>query len=398
MKEFIPKRKSASVLFVGREIPDSRSMASEAVFFRHFLEIQNLNFEVILSVPGKFTFQPQSSVFKVIQINERKWWWPPMRFGWPDSVWTRVWARSISSTPEASRADVIISHLHGRECEVARLVARSLSKPLTLFIHDSLYHAPLPQDSITKILQHSTHCWCVSDLLTSQAIKRGARSASTLLPVPSSWRQGEIEFPTELKKRKRNIAIAGTLYQVQKTLPLIAYVAKQSGYKLTVITSNFPKQIALPENAQTIPFFDTAEDCGHYLRNECDAFVVPYPIVDGECDHSEYFSASFPSRVVEFARTGVPFLIVARESFDIATWCREKAPLSIATTEDEIKQWFLQLQCPKQYAEMTKQALTLAKSEFAPATIQEQFVKELQAIISASHLYRPGNKHLAINL
>lgn len=250
------------------------------------------------------------------QLKFRDWWWPPGRFG----LHNFLRARDLVHSLRLAKKDRVIA-IHPFSQELALEIKKQSGAPYIVIVHD-LHQGRLADPSVQQGLCEASSVLCASPALV-EAIKPFAPQASLLFPSPG--------LPLEVEAKYSNgpIGIAG--HFCSWSLALVSSLGlpiRGIGQPLSM-----PDRPDFEKGAKEISFvprFAENDDAVRYIADNCSAFCVAVP-----SDGTEYELTSFPSKFIDFARAGLPIVIIAKPHSVIGAWAIANAwPLYIPDEAD----------------------------------------------------------------
>lgn len=268
----------------------------------------------------------------VVPLPYRRWWWPPFRrqSTLALALRARLYAREIRAAhPPATRFAAIFTVLNGEFASIGAHLARRFGAPLHVFAHD--YFEPAAPDARAqqfaadrRALAGAHRVWAVSDAMGEwlRELHPGVR-AETLHPIPENALAPDA--PVRAFRAPAHFVYAGYLHD--SAVPPLEEVARAlaaAGGRLTVIGRHSPAagaRLAALENVAVRGYFPSNHDVFDFIAREATAFVVTYEFGD---ERSRWVRTCFPSKLPEFAATGVPALVLAPSTTPVAAWARQR--------------------------------------------------------------------------
>ena len=330
---------------------------SGPVILRHLLRLREERTVICVS------FQPTPADYPLehIALPLRLPWFMPVRRYLPlsDRInrWQKVsWLRRRLSV----RADdKLVICLHSTtEHLIARDLALRTRASLIALLHDRW-----PEDSaeeITRTLRVCHHVLAVSQPLATLAARHTRAKVSRLYPL------GEDVLPPPAPPAEDScIGVAGSLgpeyleHSCRLGLPVLA---------LGWTGADRPGVIAVEKLPQNL-------DALRLLQSRCRALVV--------CQfahQTDYATYGFPSRLIDFAQTGLPLVLIAEPDTNLGRWAAEKNwRLWIRCPRDEAayREITLLLKNPQDWTAESARTRACALGEFHAAHIHADFLAAL---------------------
>jgi hypothetical protein len=283
---------------------------------------------------------------------------------WLPGSWSlryRNWAKAAIQAFEITKADKLLICAHGDEHHVARNISLMTGAPLFCLLHDlwPAWSGP----GIAATLKHAACVFPVTEALASVAIPAGVKKTSVLYPIGEEF-VGNNQSSTDALK----IGIAGSVDR--------RYLVDASGFGEAIVAIGCsPEEAEGISNVQCVPRFPLNRDAVAFLAAECQALVVSQTRHD-----SDYAQYAFPSRLVDFAQTGLPIILVARESTNLGRWARANNwPLWLRERDDVSgkQQISGRLKLPKEWQLCSERTRDIATTMFDASSIHNQLEKEI---------------------
>jgi hypothetical protein len=376
-----PDSRHATV-YIGRQSPDLGKTASEAVICRHLDALIWEGVRVFTLVPGQLG--TNDSKYSILAVPKRSWWWPPMRFGWPNWLWKAVWSIEAQNLLRDRQPDCILTLLQDRSFQIAARIAIRGNLPIGIFVHDD-FRGTGEEAIFRKLVAKNkrVHCWCVSKELAVLTQEMGATFASLLLPIPGKPQPGHTtKRHLETRKACRRIAITGALYKINKTLSAIMKIAQEENFDIDIITSPSSQIVPpLSPNVRCLDFFATPQDCMDHILSNCDGMLIPYPITEEDLSSAKFLAHSFPSRLCEFSSGGFPIAVLAKPNYSVSLWCKENLPKAILSNLDDFRTWLNSLDSFESRECAIEELTKCRNTHFSHNAINTQFRDEFTDLI-----------------
>lgn len=381
----------ASLLHIDYNSPSSNSDAGGVVVYRHLVRLSSDGWEISIAA----SLAIDRPAFTTFVLAQRRWWWPPFRSNlpWLIGIRCRLIAKELVSRM-VNRPDVISTVLNGVHAEVASAVAEELGVPLVAFFHDQpmvwgdFFGGRAFAEKLTKdVLLKTNRCYAVSASLVEKANSIRSGCAKLLLPIPSEVNVKNVSWRADFVRP--HFYVIGSLYGVESTLERASEEIQKLGGKLTVICSPSQSNAAIREsygkiqNITFLPAFATSDECVRHLVLEAAAILVPYPT---EFDAaSAFLRDSFPSRLVQFAQSGLPIIICARAEYAVVKWAKELDWKGLVVL-DSNENWKLlgEVANAEKWSDLSGQVRRFARASFSPEEIHREFSSDLDCLLPST--------------
>ncbi|MGH7884443.1 MAG: hypothetical protein ACRENO_01965 [Thermodesulfobacteriota bacterium] len=382
--------------------PPLDGVGNSVIVKRHLIRLSNNGWNVMIAAP-ETTFNNIDIDFRwnKIELPMRKWWWPPFR----NSIYLLVLIRNKLLLHECKKKilkfnpDIVLSVI---PCFgfydytfFSYIVSKSLKLPLVLLIHDQKEEfisdrtaSVLERKKIKQLLDYSERVFPITDKLAENYQIKKSKS-TVILPIPdtninrySTWKNDFIKKP--------NIVYAGYLYDSQ--LPYLEKIAETlnefNGFLTVVSNMNTQLQKDFLKSKNNIIYkepFKKNRDVLNFLIENALATLVIYPF---DLDNQPWFKSSFPSKLLEFSRLGLPILVFADKGSAFGDWCLKEnwEPLIDNVEHDAIYKYIQELmkaECWKYYSDIS---LNISKRLFDPDCIHNNFESKLNEVLENKNL------------
>jgi hypothetical protein len=335
---------------------------SGPVLFRHLLRLRDRYQVSCIYHSGDV---PPDYPFQVLQVPARRKLWPPHRDAIPGSRYIRdlLVARYIAQSINLTSRDKLVLCLHTREHVIARMLCRKYGAPLYCIIHDiwpQKHH-----NEIVATLRYAKHIFPVSNKLLDYSKRLGASAGEVLLPI------GEGFITSEKQPRSDSLVlgIAGSLNKAS------IEVGVRLADRVLVIgpTDAWPKS---DQKVQFVPRFEKNRDALSFLGANCTTLLVHVP---SEAN-SEYSSFAFPSKLIDFAQTGLPLIICTPEETNLGKWASQNGWTLWLKHENDVETMAQIKSRLRNYQHWKVESIKvrqLAITQFSPESIHRQFESKL---------------------
>lgn len=369
---------------------------SGIVLLRHILRFLGDGWQVTVAAPSHLVsrFENEKVPWSILALPRRRAWWPPVRSSSFSLVYLRaaLQARELqhllaSATPPTH----VVTLLWDEWPLVARAFALRQGLPLTTIVHDlqeAWSTAPSETDNIKR--RHRLMFSSSDRVLTvSNEILRvydiGKSKGAVLYPIPGEKLYFDIESPVDGLKN-HTIYFGGSLHpwQLENLAPIAAALSRRGGNLVLLTTEDNFVWRALSELYPQTKRLDPTEDneaAVELVARNAGAFIVSYAIDQSK---QPWAQTSFPSKLLDFARAGVPIAILAPPGTAIYEWClRQDWPsISCDVTQTGIDRLLDLLFDEAKRSDLVSQIQRLALTEFSSKTIHRELE---QAIVQGKN-------------
>lgn len=337
---------------------------SGPVIFRHLLRLSRTH-EVVVAVFGGEA--PPDYPFKIERLDRRSRLWPPQRRWLPGSTNLRRWlqaqqlGRRLRLTPD----DRLLICLHTDEHFLARQLSVSFGCPIVGILHDMWPDSVQP--GLVDTMRRCSGVLAVSAGLARRARAHGARNVARMHPIGETF----VGTAQEPPAGELVLGVAGSMSA--------DYVDVASRLADEVVALGATPEMCAGRKVRPLPRFATNRDALSFLAATCHALVV-YQTFDTTQAYLEY---SFPSRLIDFAQTGLPIVICAPPGSSLGEWAQDHAwPLWLSSGDDQqqIENIRSKLLDPADWAAQCAIVTELARTEFSPDRIHEMLENALAAV------------------
>ncbi len=316
-----------------------------------------------------FTGDPPADYpLKTLRIPDRKRGWLPVRTWLPGSYqlrlsqWVAYVRQALSLTPD----DRILCCLDNRDHEVSRRLSQATGAKLVVLLHDH-WGTRLETRSVAKTLRQANRILTVSDGLAELARRLGGRAVSTMLPIGEDRLTITARDPAE---GPVTLGVAGTMDA--------GYIraARMIADKVVCLSAPIP---GFEDDCCVTftPRFPRNRDALAFLAQTCDALAIYQTF-----EPAPWLEYAFPSRLVDFAQTGLPIAMLAPEASNLGRWAQAHDwPLWLKDPTDLPARDALRraLDDPAVRALTAERVDELSRGAFAPQAIHRQLEAALGA-------------------
>lgn len=391
---------AGTLLFFSNTIP-TESSGSFIVFRRHLLPLVQAGWRLV--VLSYFPAPAGENLFWThVQLPLRKAFWPPAnpRFHFLMRLRARLLRSELrrQGVLRSDRPTVLLANLWDPQALVAAACARSGDGRLGVFVHDDeiLWNREdMPPRHLEwnrrQVANAADLIWPVSERLVQQFDPANRAKCHMLRPISATDAWPVPAWQPRYAERLE-LGYAGKIYP--GLWPLLKRLVSQLaalGGRLTLITDAGVGQepwLPPPPHFRILPYFPRAEDSARWLRENCSALLVAHPLYsDIPPGRWQILQSSFPSKLVEYVRFGLPLVLIGDENSEFGAWARRhpELPFFSAAKSELFGAELARLQNPDHWLEAALRARQLAEGEFDPARLQAAFVADLERLARPGH-------------
>ena len=303
----------------------------------------------------------------------------------------------------AMQADVILTVAHGYAWITAAAVARALSLPLIVIVHDDwprchtwvLWTGSWIDRELRCVLHQAAAVFSVSPFMARDYEKRYQISSQVMYPA-----RGEdcpqFTEPAPMHRERCNIAFAGTIASrgYGELLKSAAAAAAGQGGRLLLfsgVTQALFEQQGLHHPAIEYRGLMPSPDMIRALRNEADFLYVPMSFAAIDAPNME---KSFPSKLTDYTAVGVPILVQGPPACSAVHWARDHPDVAAVVTDSSgaaLSQTMADLlAAPERRQTLARNALELGASMFDPRVAAELLHAALSRVLPDTHAPSPS--------
>jgi glycosyltransferase involved in cell wall biosynthesis len=323
------------------------------------------------------------------------------RFSQIYRTWLALTAKSRTSAIRQAcgefRPEAVLTVIHGVSWIAAAEFARQERLPLLAIVHDDwprvvnvLQAVRLHFDRIFGVaLRHAKVTFCVSpNMQESYRTKYGARSCLLYPSQPRRASNAPLPMTPAALDKPLTVAFAGTINSdgyAELLRSVASCLATRQGRLLlfgpfsTTALNTWGLNLEAVENRGLI---DSDEIASHLAR-EADVLLVPMSFAEYE---KENMRLGFPSKIAEYAATGIPMLILGPEYCSAVRWAREMEPVAEVVSDQSVKSLgeALDRLASRQHREMLgRRALEIGQKLFSHGTAELIFFTALRGASSS---------------
>lgn len=270
--------------------------------------------------------------YDLLLVPRRRAWWPPVRANVPFSVdiRNRLAAADVCHRLKGHRPTDVIVLLWGDIASLGPFVADTFSADLHVVIHDQ-EELWLEGAQARRIHQRNSRILAkartVLPVEQQQALAYGVPSDRiiSLYPIP-----GDTLYPAPdlfATRERPTLVCPGTVHDWHLGILLaLGEALAEAGGELVIVAPadhsvSVQLRAALPSVTLVEPF-TLNEDVVRFVSDRATAVLVAYAMDE---DSQRWGRTSFPSKLLEFARAGVPPVVICPEATAIGGWAKAHA-------------------------------------------------------------------------
>lgn len=349
------RKQERQLVFIGAETP-SPGVQSGPVLLRH---LERFADEFAVTACVFRTSQQPALPFRQFEIPLRKWWLPPSRGKLLTKLARRIKAAWLARQLNLGRDDVVLICPHTSEHILAREVAVAAGARLVSLLHDK-WLADDHQAELAATFRASHAVLCVSDALASLVFDVAGVTAQVLRPI------GETPLPGQAERPERSVVgIAGGFSR-----KAIELAADHFDAVFSICPEGEIAGLAAIANVTAHPRTASNRDALVLLRQQCAALFVYLGT-----EYENYARYSFPSKLVDFAQTGLPIVICTPPETGLGQWAAQNGwRLWLRDPDDAAasREIAALLKSDTAWQEEARQTRALADGEFSAHRIHAQ--------------------------
>lgn len=321
-------------------IPPIQGSGSGIVLLRHIERFIKAGWRVTIAAPVHVVISTRRDTdpWTWVPIPLRLWWWPPVRSFNLASIRLRAAlnAQALDNALSGDRPTHVLTLMWNSWPLTAVAYAVRRKIPLVTIIHDqeeAWAQSPAESRRLEErsrlVISGSDRVLAVSqNLLDAYGVSE--EKGLVLLPIP-----GQNSYFLEQPPPRQDVPVlyfGGSLHpwQVDNLMPLAEVLASRGG-RLVLMTSSHNvvwKAVSarFPQTERVEPPNDNEEAIRQVARYAT-AFLVSYAM---NRDAQPWGATSFPSKLLDFARAGVPIIVLAPKGTATHSWCKAQAWSTLA--------------------------------------------------------------------
>ena len=339
------------LLYVG-DVPVESAVGGSLLLYRLLLEYPVSRLHVLES-----NLHTSDSKRRLPDVAYGKFW-----LAWPRPLRTRfnkiyalslmlVASRRIGPLIRVARktgAEAILTVSHGYSWLTAAAAARALDLPLHLIAHDEwlatltlpVRARPWAQRVFCALYRQATSRLCVSPYMVSKYRRDCGVEGEVLYPSCAPCATSSTAQCADARIHTNGLVFgyAGSFHTLEyaRRMTAVAIASQPVGGLVRVFSPSSPSIFGdeLPKNLEICPPI-SSDEVVRRLRSECDVLVVPMSF---EPQHAENMSVCFPSKLADYAATGLPLLIWGPDYSSANVWAKEEGGgvAEIVETESDV--------------------------------------------------------------
>lgn len=309
------------------------------------------------AICASYSDDDTSHIARFYRLPHRAWWWPPGRLG----LHPLLRARKIISDLGIGLGDLVVVAYPFDGLVLAPILKRLAGCNYTVLVHD-LHKDVLDRDEVRAGLAGASSILCASDAL-AELMKAFNPNSRVLFPSPGdplnqvpAFSNGPIALAGGFNARYLMLA-------KKLGIPVVAIGESPGGDHVDVTF---------------IPRFAENDEAVRFVSAKCSSVAVIVP--NG---HADYASHSFPSKLLDFARAGLPIIIIAPLDSPVGRWAKLRDwPLFIADEDDNaaFDQAAKVLSHEAGWLNAQRHVLAVASGEFSADAIHEDLLGQVNTM------------------
>jgi Glycosyltransferase Family 4 len=297
----------------------------------------------------------------------------------------RIDRASVDFKPEA-----VLTVAHGVSWIAAAAFARLQGLPLYLIVHDDWPRVSgLATMSLSRknrlfgsILRRAQLVFCVSPAMRETYEERYSARTSLLYPSQSKITLPSTDLDVSAGRDGIVIAFAGTINSdgYARLLRLVARVLECLEGKLLLFgphtTTSLTRWGLACKTVGNCGLVDS-DQIASVLKKQAHVLLVPMSF---EAYEKENMRLGFPSKIPEYAATGLPMLIFGPDYCSAVRWARNYQPVAEVVTslnEEDLLTSVSRLKAPEYREMLRKHALEVGERLFSHRSVESQFLSHL---------------------
>jgi hypothetical protein len=372
-------------------LPPNQGIGSPIVLGRHLnnLELEGWNISIASPEHTLRNKDQFPSSWRIIPLSGRRWWWPPLRPQVSGLLNLRLpfWRWECEQYLGIERPCVILVVLWGIYPRLASYLAKSWDVPLAVIIHDQNELWAKSSEEYFRIwkrsmsvLSSASRIWPVSQELAEAYKIDRCKKTSVLYPIPARLSCDFVEWKSDFYYHPV-FAYAGSLHPFQfPNLSILAKCLQRVNGKLLIIAPadnpTLSKLLSVCPNIEYYESFDKNGDVIKFLHEKASCILVSYSFSFIE---QPWAKTSFPSKLIEFSKIGLPILIMSPRETAISNWAEKNKWLSYISSldEKEMMDMILKIIDSNTWMLFSEQVKKFSLKDFNSDIIHSQFISEL---------------------
>ena len=357
------------------------------ILYRHLARLTDWNITILLSQPIPPKLDSVQTRWRYPARPQSPLWNLPLWGRVPQAHMLRVWLEAQFYAMRLAPRPNAILNLFGVNSLLAGALASRLHLPLNLLLHDrwEVWTKPLAERHFMRrgraaqILKRAARIWVVtSELAASYGLEDNR--VRVLRPIPEERRGDFFEWRDAFQVP--TIGFAGFVHDHHLAhFARLAHILAGWNGRLLIITDRAAKiraQLGTTGNVEFHAPFERNADALEFLSQQSSALVVPCAFGD-ELEQAIRNKTNFPSKLVEYARSGLPILILAPPNVAVSNWAQAHAWLGYCNepTPARLHELVSRLVARPTWEEMAQQTRAVPREEFDAAKIHAQFEREM---------------------
>lgn len=373
------------IIYVSTTLP-TQGYGSSVIVYRHLRRLKSWKVSIVAFPQEKKAIFDLPEEWKIITIDEKKWWWPPLKYGLSASIHLRIklLARECKPLFKNSKPDIILNHF-GKNSILAYYLSKKEELPLCLILHDRYevwakkeIDKHMSRKVAIDILNHASLVWTVSKELANFYKIKSPEKISILPPIPEGKRDGFVEWRDDFVKIPV-VAFAGSFHSHQLGyFRNIANILNNYRGKILIVSKKNDKIREALKDLMNIEYhepFRKNEEVLFFLGKTASCVLIPDSIDPRAAGNA----LSFPSRLVEFSHLGLPMIIISQKGTALSNWAKRHGWIGYLESQDvqSFAEKIKMIMDKESWQKMAEQSRNVALGEFDPDRLQEQFEADL---------------------
>lgn len=304
----------------------------------------------------------------------------------------KIWCSWFLKALGDFKPEVILSVIHGWQCESALELATTLRIPFHAILHDH-YSVSLPVPRVLtewrarrwrRLCTNAASRMCVSPYMAEEVTSLTGRTATILYPGLLQDTEDADAGPRRGDSRQLNYVFIGVIHLgYEPVLRMISVILADFGHSLILHSPQAGEFIRKYRPNSTVDGGLLPTDAvASTVRFEADVAVLPMSFREEDEQNTR---VSFPSKLVEYCAAAKPVLICAPPYASIVRWARTHrgfAEIVESLQESEIRSAVLQLCSYERRQQLGTEAAKLAGDLFSREKTYEVFLNTIRGFPS----------------
>ena len=361
---------------------------SPIILQRHLRHLREAGHRVTLCLPeGRHDPNfDDAAADRLIEIPMRRLGWPPFRAGIKLLYNIRIYlaAKFLVRRISSSNITHIITTPYDIYSDIAIKVSEILNVPLLVIQHDQEELWSKTDRECNRSVARTKRALRESDIILPVTIDLALaygpceEKIRVLRPIPGSTK---IHIDYNRSPKLFDFVYAGSIFNfhISFLIKLCQEISRYGGSLHIIADPNNEAAQAVKRNCSNVKIvqkFNTNDEAVQFVADIAATFLVIYESTQTE---QAWSRTSFPSKLLDFCRSGVPIVIFAPQESAIGAWCEDKSwpTFSAEYNSEEISKMISLVSDHDKWMKLSYKSIALAEGEFNFNIIHQEFVKAL---------------------